>query len=148
MAKQQMFTYPPPFSNTFEAFNLTTNGNIYFYSPTMPSTPLIKYDDLMMMRWNNIGSKDRVKECSAHQPKKKVGTSTNIRVVTFGFVEIHEHTIALGVSSIPRSGGAPVTLSYECTNHYTLPIDDYETKKPQARTLKQLFLRKKQRLDL
>ena len=67
--------------------------------------------------------------------------------VRFGTIEINEHAIALGESSIPRCG-PPLTTHWERQARYLVTVDDYEASKPPARKGDQLLYSKRERNNM
>lgn len=57
--------------------------------------------------------------------------SQKTKSVQFGAVEIHEHSMGLSLSAVPRSGGAPLGISWERQRyHYIASMEEYEAFKP------------------
>lgn len=76
--------------------------------------------------------------------KEKKATKQTKKQVRFCIMEIHEHPIEMGGSSIPRCG-APFTIGWARQAHYLLQVDDYETYKPPSRTGDQMLFSQSQR---
>ena len=74
---------------------------------------------------------------------------SNLKIVRWGTIKIHEHVITMGLTSIP-SCGAPISLSNEPAQAtYTFPIDEYESLRVSPpRKGQEMLLTRRKRSDM
>jgi len=69
------------------------------------------------------------------------------RRVSFGTLEIHEHSLELGGSGVPRAGGVPITLGWDRQGHHKLSVEEYDDLKAHSRSGEELLLRREDRVE-